>query len=374
MNYIFKLTRLFLILAFSLFIMVRKYKINRIRLLFILGISVLSLLNTVAFSGGISLILILLIVISSEKISLNKIFSTSIWTIALSHIAIIVCVFLNIIQDSVTTRTVGSSGLLSGIYLRHNMGFLIHNQIPLTFMLLYLSMIAWKKEKLKLSTNLVVVIANYFLFKMFGSRTVYLIIYMACLFYYIFKICFNTKFQIRKYLRMLLVWCVFPGCAFISYFFALTYNKNSKLYFVLDELLFHRISYSNMALQNSKISLLGHGKEAASATGSLGYVVDNGYISLGIRFGIIITIIILCIWSYMIYVSLKKQDYYFFLAILFFAIANLIDANLLSYKIIPFYCTAYACKKQWLYLIQKQHKKIYFLPKYKFVAQLRKTV
>ena len=83
----------------------------------------------------------------------------------MSHIAIIVCVFLNIIQDSVTTRTVGSSGLLSGIYLRHNMGFLIHNQIPLTFMLLYLSMIAWKKEKLKLSTNLVVVIANYFLFK-----------------------------------------------------------------------------------------------------------------------------------------------------------------------------------------------------------------
>ena len=93
-------------------------------------------------------------------------------------------------------------------------------------------------------------------------------------------------------------------------------------------------------LKRYGVSIWGGGSEIGKAIGPNGEnIINNGYILLILQYGILIMFLILTLWCYITYMAEKEHNKYMVLALVMIAGASLIDAHLLTYKMIPFYCS-----------------------------------
>ena len=120
------------------------------------------------------------------------------------------------------------------------------------------------------------------------------------------------------------------------------------------------------------LSILGYGLKAGQATGTNGEnLVDNGYVLILLQRGIILTIMVIVMWSYLTYIAEKNRDKYMVLSLILIAVASLIDNHLISYKMIPFYCTFISGQDEIKNKGRMLLDKYKFVFKYKFVLTRR---
>lgn len=325
-----------------------KHNINKKIGIAIFILFTLFLLNSFAFSGGSGLIeigiIITCFVISGLDIGLM--FKATINSLIIGHLFVVMLTVVGVLDDKVTTRYIGNNYMgtfFSGMYYRHNLGFLVHNQIPLTLMLVYLYFIAYKKENISLAFNIFIFILNYIVFHYFGSRVSFLIVLVCIFFYYIVKV-------LIKYHNMLFSrvgWISYVLCCFLSLTASKLYNPNNSTWYKINEIFYNRLRFGNTVLNKYGISLFGYGLTLGSSSASLSnIVIDNGYLLIYLQRGLLIATIVIALWSYLTFKAGKKGDLYLVLVLTMLAVANLIDTHLISYKMIPFYCLMIAYFKQ----------------------------
>lgn len=328
----------------------------------------ISLINMIVFDGGTGIVEIAIIVgcFAMIRDSLRDIFKWSIYNLAAGHIIIMLLSMIGILEDRVTTRWVGSymGSFFGGEYIRHQMGFLASNQIPLTLMIIYIMFIAYKKEKISLKEHVIFLILNMFCFISFGARVSFLLIIGAFFVYCILKL--SDKAFENWTIKTNFIWSLFPICMMISLILGYFYNANSRLWLLLNDILYNRIRWAHAGLKHYGLSILGYGLKAGQATGANGEnLVDNGYVLILLQRGIIITVMVILMWSYLTYMAEKSRDKYMVLALILIAGASLIDNHLITYKMIPFYCTFISGKDE----IKNKGKVL--LDKYKFVFKYK---
>ncbi len=125
---------------------------------------------------------------------------------------------------------------------------------------------------------------------------------------------------------------------------ALSKNRqNFKISKTLDLLLNSRLSSAYVTIKYYGITLFGSGVDAGTKSSGIrnnfwdGFIanVDNGYLIFLLQYGLILTLILLLIllaFSFKIY---KNGNVYFALVFSIVIIANIIDANLVSFRIWP---------------------------------------
>lgn len=293
--------------------------------------------NMVFAGGGISYIPIFLFAIASKNFSLDKIFKYTIYSIIYSHLMVILATKVGILQDTVDFRYVGkfTGSVLSGAYYRHDMGFLVHNQIALAYMIVYLYIIAYKRENIKFYENVLLMILNYIIFCLFGSRIVFLLTMLVCILFYVLKAFGKKNSRIKYFWTMSYI-----VCACVSLTFTLAYKSENQWWKIVDMIFNNRISQANEAIKYFGVGILGAGKNAGlySSISSNAFTIDNGYICIMISEGVGILLILIGIWTYLIYLAEKHNNKYMVLVLVILALENIINTHLGSFKLIPFFC------------------------------------
>ena len=335
----------------------------------IIGILIfISLINMIVFNGRTAIVEIAIIIgcFAMIRDNLKDIFKWSIYNLTVGHIIIMLLSFVGILEDHITTRWVGSymGSFFGGEYIRHQMGFLASNQIPLTLMIVYIMFIAYKKEKITIKEQLLFLILNMCCFISFGARVSFLLIIGAFFVYCILRI--SDKFFPNWTIKTNFIWILYPFCMMISVILGYFYNSGSNLWLLLNDIFYNRIRWAHAGLKHYGLSILGYGLKAGQATGTNGEnLVDNGYVLILLQRGIILTIMVIVMWSYLTYIAEKNRDKYMVLSLILIAVASLIDNHLISYKMIPFYCTFISGQDE------IKNKGRMLLDKYKFVFKYK---
>ena len=341
----------------------------------IIGILIfISLINMIVFNGGTAIVEIAIIIgcFAMIRDNLKDIFKWSIYNLTVGHIIIMLLSFVGILEDHITTRWVGSymGSFFGGEYIRHQMGFLASNQIPLTLMIVYIMIIAYKKEKITIKEQLLFLILNMCCFISFGARVSFLLIIGAFFVYCILRI--SDKFFPNWTIKTNFIWILYPFCMMISVILGYFYNSGSNLWLLLNDIFYNRIRWAHAGLKHYGLSILGYGLKAGQATGTNGEnLVDNGYVLILLQRGIILTIMVIVMWSYLTYIAEKNRDKYMVLSLILIAVASLIDNHLISYKMIPFYCTFISGQDEIKNKGRMLLDKYKFVFKYKFVLTRR---
>lgn len=341
----------------------------------IIGILIfISLINMIVFNGGTGIVEIAIIIgcFAMIRDNLKDIFKWSIYNLTVGHIIIMLLSFVGILEDHITTRWVGSymGSFFGGEYIRHQMGFLASNQIPLTLMIVYIMFIAYKKEKITIKEQLLFLILNMCCFISFGARVSFLLIIGAFFVYCILRI--RDKFFPNWTIKTNFIWILYPFCMMISVILGYFYNSGSNLWLLLNDIFYNRIRWAHAGLKHYGLSILGYGLKAGQATGTNGEnLVDNGYVLILLQRGIILTIMVIVMWSYLTYIAEKNRDKYMVLSLILIAVASLIDNHLISYKMIPFYCTFISGQDEIKNKGRMLLDKYKFVFKYKFVLTRR---
>ena len=341
----------------------------------IIGILIfISLINMIVFNGGTAIVEIAIIIgcFAMIRDNLKDIFKWSIYNSTVGHIIIMLLSFVGILEDHITTRWVGSymGSFFGGEYIRHQMGFLASNQIPLTLMIVYIMFIAYKKEKITIKEQLLFLILNMCCFISFGARVSFLLIIGAFFVYCILRI--SDKFFPNWTIKTNFIWILYPFCMMISVILGYFYNSGSNLWLLLNDIFYNRIRWAHAGLKHYGLSILGYGLKAGQATGTNGEnLVDNGYVLILLQRGIILTIMVIVMWSYLTYIAEKNRDKYMVLSLILIAVASLIDNHLISYKMIPFYCTFISGQDEIKNKGRMLLDKYKFVFKYKFVLTRR---
>ena len=341
----------------------------------IIGILIfISLINMIVFNGGTAIVEIAIIIgcFAMIRDNLKDIFKWSIYNLTVGHIIIMLLSFVGILEDHITTRWVGSymGSFFGGEYIRHQMGFLASNQIPLTLMIVYIMFIAYKKEKITIKEQLLFLILNMCCFISFGARVSFLLIIGAFFVYCILRI--SDKFFPNWTIKTNFIWILYPFCMMISVILGYFYNSGSNLWLLLNDIFYNRIRWAHAGLKHYGLSILGYGLKAGQATGTNGEnLVDNGYVLILLQRGIILTIMVIVMWSYLTYIAEKNRDKSMVLSLILIAVASLIDNHLISYKMIPFYCTFISGQDEIKNKGRMLLDKYKFVFKYKFVLTRR---
>lgn len=264
---------------------------------------------------------LLLMIFLSIDIDLKKIIKLSFNILFISTIVVVILSFCNITQNVISPRGIG------GDYrVRNSFGFYHSNVLPLNVFYLLCVYILLKKDKVSNKFLLLFFIVSSFIYYLCLSRNSYLFsIILIILAYILKKVTISDR--ILKYLEILAsnIILIFTSLSLILTF--LLENKNNIITFIDSHFLSGRITYSLLKIQSTGISFFKP-LNYSEYTQDL-IVVDNGYISTLIRYGLLFVIFI-CIFNYF---GLKKynKNPYILITVIIIGIANFIDNDLFSY-------------------------------------------
>lgn len=335
-------------------------RIDKGKLTYFLFLLTLALANMIFVNGGSGLIEILIVVfcITVMKANVRDIFKCEIVTLLVGHVFVMFLSLIGVLNNNVTSRWFGNymGSFFAGEYIRHQMGFLASNQVPLSLMIIYLMVIVYRKNRVKLYEHILFLVANFFCFNYFGSRVSFILIIVTFIWYeYVFL---SPKKNKKKFCVM---WVIYVLCSMISLFSACMYSESSRIWITLNEIFYNRIKWSHAAIEKYGISIIGYGLSAGKATGYYGEnLIDNAYILMLIQKGLLISLFVILFWSYLTYMAEKENNSFLTIALVIIAVASLIDDHLITYKMIPFYvigfqCDYSLCGCQRLHVKQKKH-------------------
>ena len=274
-------------------------------------------------------IMVIAFVYCGRKISFKKIAQFTIYLSSTVLAIIILSSKVGFIENYI--RTVYSS-FYGRERTREYLGFLYSLYGPailfnLTMLILYI-----KKQKVSLGECSILILANYWIYRKTDSRlstwlAICLILICVLLKY---NICVIANSKVLKLLLMI----SYPVTFIMSVVLTLGYNKNVEWMRELNAFLGTRLSLGQKSIMLYGISLLGKrnlewrgwGLNASGEITKGNYLwVDNAYIQMLQRFGIVATVIIIILLTFVMIKCLRRENYYLAIMLAVIAIRFFID-------------------------------------------------
>lgn len=334
--------RIGIIGVFFMFIMNHNIALSRRNALVTAILILMFLINIIIFDGSTTGISIFLIAIASSGKDLKKIFKIVIHAIAESTLIIVGLCQLGILNDNINTRWIGSyAGSFAGEYVRHSFGFVVHNQIPLNFLLVTMLYVVYRNTKITLWENVVLIMLNSYIFSLFGARVTYILVFALLIINAILWL-INSYRKKQMHIKFRVIYYfIFPCMMLVSFIMAWLYDTNNRGLYWLNLYFNNRILFAQQALDKYGFSLFGYGKNAASYVLDA-FTVDNGYVMTYIQQGIVVLLITLVIYEVLISKAIRDENVHLLFVLVFLYVENLINAHLLVYQLIPIYCILFS--------------------------------
>ena len=229
---------------------------------------------------------------------------------------------------------------------RYLLGFLGALYGPQYAFLITLLTIYLSKERFRLPAAALLVIMNFYLFVYTDSR-------LSCYLSFIIiaiALVISAWDRHGKPLKLppLFIASIFTTCFVISIAVSLLFDPSNQLWVTFDTIFGGRIELAHDGLCNYGITVFGQDVgDTGNGFNPYGYVdpnvydyIDNAYIKLLVRWGIIWTVITMTLWSVSLYYACVKKDAYLALCFIIIALHCLIDDLMLQLPYDPFFLIA----------------------------------
>lgn len=306
-------------------------------------------------SGVLTIILTPLFIFGAKNINLKKVFIFNLWIRIISFIVIIAFSLTGIRENHIfyIYRMTGEN------VLRLSLGFEHANQLHMHFFIIIILIIYVLYDKFKISYAIIIMLANYILYKYSVSRTGFLSVLVILILTFIFKELTRRKISISK----ITAWII-PLATTFSLISSMYFSYNSRVMISLNNLLQGRISNSNYYWKLNGVSLLG--QKLISDTTDL--ILDNSYVILWLNFGLIILIIFNILYVITSYQLIKDNNYAGLLMIISFALYGVTEGFLsnifLNISLIYFSILFYNKIDFFKYKVKLANGKIIFRERY----------
>lgn len=298
-----------------------KLTLKSLRGLFMCGaMYVVIAYNTSFFSD---VVMLLAFVYCGRNISFEKIAKITIYTSSSILIFVILSSYAGIINNYIENTEMRRREYLGFRYSLYPAAIIFN----ITALVLYIN-----RGKIKLRQVLLLLISNFFVFYKTNSR---LSFYMAVLMIIIMPL--FQKFP--KILENSKIFHIGMGLSFIiaaicSVILTIIYNPNIEWMKKLNAIFNDRLKFGNRSLMMYGVSILGkrnmewigNGLDSAGNKSTETYLwVDNFYISIIQRFGILVSIVIILLLTFTLFKCWKVKNYYLMLILTLIAGHCMID-------------------------------------------------
>lgn len=205
------------------------------------------------------------------------------------------------------------SQVLNGnIRNRYSLGFSSWTILPFQYLALVMVYMYFKKESISYKATTVLWIIGYIIYKFTDTKSafIYLSVFLI--------LCYSMKFIHTKIWRKcgLFISAMPWILAFGSYLCVYLYNHDNLFIKSLDYKINRRLYYTSVALEIYKIRFLSNLDIEWSSEIESYLIVDNSYINIALRWGILGLFLVLFIYSYLLYFACRTNNGYLLLIIM----------------------------------------------------------
>lgn len=298
-------------------------------IIFIMTLLVVGLLSGY-FSTEKAIIEIILFVVASHNVDFYKIVKFTLISLIILVGFVISSSTLGIIENRVYMRNTGE--------VRQSIGFIYTGFVNMFFIHIILLLFYIKEKYIRWVEIIFILLVNYMLYKLTDTRTDYYLVYLLIILF----IC-SYKLNILRFEKK--IWkcigiLVVPLCALISFIICYKYDSSNTFYYNLNKILTGRIEITKMMIDKVNLSLFGKefimiGSAAIENSGydvSMYSYVDNSYIQIALKYGIIFLGITCISFSKLFTNALKVRNKIICIWIFIIAVESMIYPNLISFQ------------------------------------------
>lgn len=225
---------------------------------------------------------------------------------------------------------------------RHALGFAWTTTAPILFFFFTLVYAYLKKEKGSILVFILIELVNIWLYIMTDSRMVFYLASIFVAFMIVQKINGNRWKRIGKFGHLYPFFPEIIGSAsLILYYF---YDEKNQLWLKLNTILSGRLSLGINAIKEYGFSLfgkniewIGYSIKNPTAETAIGYnYVDSSYLQLGLNYGMLFLIMVLLIYSVVLYKAVRQKDYYLISIVTVILVFSVTEPRLMNLAFNPF--------------------------------------
>lgn len=193
------------------------------------------------------------------------------------------------------------------------------------------------REFVKWYEMLVVIVINMLMYSFTKTRVVLGVLAVTIVIYLINRA--FRRYQVSHFFKLILTICPF-ALAGISYLAQWAYDGSNIIWIRLNEILSNRLILGNTALANYDHKLFGQKVEWVTLSGVTAkkpyFFVDNFYLHYGLSFGIVFLLVIMTMFSLLVFRLISDGEITLALGIIGILIMGIIDPEVLDLRFHPF--------------------------------------
>ncbi len=248
------------------------------------------------------LIFYALFIINADLTDFKKIAKCSIASTMTATLMVIFLSKVGVLPDYIFLR---------GLEKAHCLGFVYYSHYPYILLFNMLSYMYLKQDKLTVIHLAVMLGINYYLYRLSTLRlTYYLTILIMIAYILIVKmkvVSLNNKWIKR------LVLLLYPAMFGVAMYTSLHYTPGKRKWRLLNDLLSSRLELQSEAFSRYHIKLFGQYVETRSLINGIiarynYFYIDSGFIYSVLAYGLIFTVVLIIIYSFLIHRCCQKND------------------------------------------------------------------
>ncbi len=269
-------------------------------------------------TGRKNLLLFSLFIINAGAVDVNKIARTSIVATFSATCLVILSCKAGVLPD----RVYYHEGALA-----HSLGFSYYGSYPYIIMFNMLAYLYVRKKLHWVEIIAFVLLNNYIYYNSTLRLTYYLSLFVVLLYVVMIKMDFVTLNR-KLYRRLSLL--VFPGFFLFTIIGSLKYNSQRRWWRELNDLLSGRLYLSKIAFQRYHVKPFGQFIETNNMINGRivttnYFYIDSGYIYAILGYGLVFTLLLLAVYSFLIHYSCRTNDKKLFVWLLSLAIFTVVN-------------------------------------------------
>ena len=306
-------------IKFLIDIINKKYSINELLIIFILGIYMLIISYQSKTFGYMTYYMY---IVTSKDVDYNRIIKCVLISFIISTVLVLILTFFGIIKDKIFSLNIRN---------RHGLGFNWTTVFPNMFMYMTLYLIYVRKNKITIIEVLAVIAIAIFCYIMTNTKSAFALTILAILLAYLLK---YNKFLLKynKFYNYISL-CLPVFMAFLIIIISYNYDSSNMILSKINSILSSRLSLGKNAINElgftfmARVLPLVGGEPIDASTYSY---VDSSFLLYLLNFGIIFFVLMMLLLEYFAYFINLKKDTYMLLIFSIFIIHSTFDPQLLN--------------------------------------------
>lgn len=241
------------------------------------------------------LLLVAGLLVCAKATTFRRIVTASLISTLMSLVIVVSASLVGIVPDYTYQRWNG---------VVHSYGFSYYSEIPFILLFVMMEYMYLRKKKLTILELVVLTAASYVVFKMFMLRLAF-VLTIFCIVLYLVIVKFRV-IDLKSKVVGIITKLGFSVCAIVSIALAFFYDEKRLWMQELNNLLSTRLSNGNVAFEKYDVTLFGQLIEMVGNTdinyknGSEYFYIDCGYLFSFISYGVIFTVLLICLYTFIL--------------------------------------------------------------------------